>query len=138
MRVFELDFYTNNIKYVGVVSVLISLIAWTVDLSGVVYECPYCRAQRTVIGLLGVIFLLPGFRHWLLRYIGSVLAFFGAFVAASQNFMGWKKISAGTFTFNEAIYVDPFILSGCALFIILGQAWLLLLGKEAQDHDTEE
>ncbi len=138
MKIFDLGFYTNNIKYIGVLSLFISVVAWAVDLTGMVYECPYCRTQRTVIGLLGIIMLMPNPTHWILKYLASVLAFFGAFVAASQNFMGWKKISGGTFTFNEQIYIDPFILSGCALFFIIGQAWLLLLAPEPKgevEHD---
>ncbi len=138
MKVFDLGFYANNVRYIGFVSLVIGVAAWAVDLTGVVYECPYCRSQRTVIGLLGIILMMPNFRHWILRYVGSVLAFFGAFVAASQNFMGWKKISGGTFTFNETIYIDPFILSGCALFIIIGQAWLLLMGEAPKDEPEQD
>jgi hypothetical protein len=40
--------------------------------------------------------------------------------------MGWAKISKGEFAFNEQLYVDPFLLSGAALLIIIGQLWLIL------------
>ena len=96
------------------------------ELAGTVYICPYCRVQRTVILLLGVILLLPAPRRWGWRYIASVLGFFGAVVAVNQNFMGWVKISKGEFSFNEQLYVDPFLLSAGSLFILIGQLWLIL------------
>ena len=127
MFLFNLETYTSRLRLIGLLAFVVGGVAWALDLTGTVYECPYCRAQRTAIALLGIILMLPNPRHWILRFIGSVIAFLGAFVAAFQNFNGWKKISAGTFTFNEKIYVDSFLLSGCALFIIIGLTWLLML-----------
>ena len=72
---------------------------------GTVYICPYCRVQRTVILLLGVAMILPFTHHWIMRYLASVVGFLGAVVAVNQNFMGWVKISKGTFAFNEALYI---------------------------------
>ena len=96
------------------------------EFAGTVYICPYCRVQRTVILLLGLLMILPLSHYWITRYIASVIGFMGAVVAVNQNFMGWVKISKGEFTFNEQLYVDPFLLSGGALFIIIGQLWLIL------------
>ena len=78
------------------------------EFAGTVYICPYCRVQRTVILLLGVAMILPFTHHWIVRFIASVVGFLGAVVAVNQNFMGWVKISKGTFAFNEALYIDPF------------------------------
>ncbi|MDC9499465.1 MULTISPECIES: hypothetical protein [unclassified Pseudoalteromonas] len=36
-------------------------------------------------------------------------------MGANQYFMGWEKISAGTFEFKDNLLVDPFILSTLAL-----------------------
>ena len=96
------------------------------EFAGTVYICPYCRVQRTVILLLGVIMVLPFSKHWISRYAASVMGFMGAVVAVNQNFMGWVKISKGEFTFNEQLYIDPFLLSAGSLFIIIGQLWLIL------------
>ncbi|CRD45702.1 exported hypothetical protein [Stenotrophomonas thermophila] len=43
-------------------AVLVSLLAWAVEWSGMAYVCPYCRVQRTVIGVLGLLtlFARPG------------------------------------------------------------------------------
>ncbi|WP_020399233.1 disulfide bond formation protein B [Kordiimonas gwangyangensis] len=136
MFLFELETYTSRLRLIGLLALVVGVGAWALDLTGAVYECPYCRTQRTVIALLGIILMLPNPRHWILRFIGSVFAFLGAFVAAFQNFNGWKKVSAGTFTFNEKIYVDPFILSGCALFIIIGLTWLLMLPAPNKAEDA--
>ncbi|MEX0300194.1 MAG: hypothetical protein AB3N28_14065 [Kordiimonas sp.] len=130
MFLFDLETYTGRLRLIGAIALIISIIAWITDLTGMVYECPYCRTQRTVIGLLGIILMLPNPRHWIPRYIGSVFGFLGAYVAANQHFRGWARVSAGEFQFNERIYIDPTILSGCALFIIIGLVWLLLLSKE--------
>ena len=96
------------------------------EFAGTVYVCPYCRVQRTVILLLGLIMVVPFYRHWIMQYLASVIGFMGAVVAVNQNFMGWAKISKGTFAFSDQLYVDPFLLSGGALFIIVGQLWLII------------
>ena len=96
------------------------------EFAGTVYICPYCRVQRTVILLLGIIMVLPFSKHWISRYVASVVGFMGAVVAVNQNFMGWVKISKGEFAFNEQLYIDPFLLSAESLCIIIGQLWLIL------------
>ncbi len=98
--------------------------------AGMVYVCAYCRAQRTVILLLGLLMILPISHYWITRYVASVIGFMGAVVAVNQHFMGWVKISKGDFAFNEQLYVNPFLLSGGALFVIIGQLWLIL-GKDS-------
>ena len=121
----ELDTLIRKLRLLGLVAIAISIATWTLDLTGLVYECPYCRTQRTVIGLLGLLMLMPNPGHWLSRYVGTVLAALGVVVAAMQHFGGWKKVSAGTFSLGEQWYINPFLLSGIALFIIIGQVLLL-------------
>ena len=62
---------------VGLAAIVLSGVTWGVDLAENVYQCPYCRVQRSVIGLLGLILLLPWYGHWLARYGAAVLAEFG-------------------------------------------------------------
>ena len=130
MKVLQLNTYIAHAKIVGLVAIMISLVAWSTDLTGMVYICPYCRAQRTVIGILGLILISPATTHWIAKYIGLVIGFFGATVAANQHFMGWKKISAGTFEFAENLAIDPFLLSGFALFGIIGLTYLLIFSDK--------
>lgn len=126
MNQLTLDNIIAKRHWLGLFAIMVSITAWTVELMGAVYICPYCRAQRTIIGLLGIIMILPFVHHFLTKYLALVLGFFGAVVAANQHFMGWKKISAGEFSFNENIFIDPFLLSGGALFFIIGLTALIL------------
>jgi hypothetical protein len=115
----------------GLLAIALSAATWAMDLTGVVYECPYCRVQRTVIGLLGVIMLMRFYSHWLMRYVASVLAVFGLQVAGAQHFMSWAKISGGKFEWGEQWYIHPWMLSGAALFIITAQILLIWRGHRA-------
>lgn len=132
MSVLDLGFWFARQRTLGVIAIIIGAGAWGMEFAGTVYICPYCRVQRTVILLLGIMMVLPFARHWTIKYLASVMGFMGAVVAVNQNFMGWVKISKGEFAFNEQLYIDPFLLSGGSLFIIIGQLWLLL-GKERRD-----
>ena len=59
MKLFELPTYTNNIRTIGFIAIVICLGAWALEWAGAVYICPYCRVQRTVIGILGLLLILP-------------------------------------------------------------------------------
>ncbi len=126
MGFLELAFWQRHQRALGLIAIIIGAGAWGMEFAGTVYICPYCRVQRTVILLLGVIMVLPFSKHWISRYAASVMGFMGAVVAVNQNFMGWVKISKGEFAFNEQLYIDPFLLSAGSLFIIIGQLWLIL------------
>jgi disulfide bond formation protein DsbB len=126
MGFLELAFWQHHQRMLGIITIIIGAGAWSMEFAGTVYICPYCRVQRTVILLLGVIMVLPFYKHWISRYVASVMGFMGAVVAVNQNFMGWVKISKGEFAFNEQLYIDPFLLSAGSLFIIIGQLWLIL------------
>lgn len=130
MKVLELNSLIKYSKIIGFVAVIVSICAWALELSGAVYVCPYCRVQRTVIGLLGLLLLLPIVSHWLTKYLALVIGFFGAVVASNQHFMGWKKISANQFKFNDNIAMDPFLLSGIALTMIVGLVVIILKQPE--------
>lgn len=104
---------------IAIGAIIISLGAWVTEWAELVYICPYCRAQRTIIGLLGLL-LLANPQHWLTRWIASVLAVFGLVVAGMQHFNGWKKIMSGEFSWGEYWYANAWMLSGFAMFIITG------------------
>ena len=133
MGLLDLASWQRQLRVLGFIAIIIGAGAWGMEFAGTVYICPYCRVQRTVILLLGVIMVLPFSKHWISRYVASVMGFMGAVVAVNQNFMGWVKISKGEFTFNEQLYIDPFLLSAGSLFIIIGQLWLILTEAPAND-----
>ena len=132
MGFLKLAFWQRHQRVLGFIAIIIGAGAWGMEFAGTVYICPYCRVQRTVILLLGVIMVLPFSKHWISRYVASVMGFMGAVVAVNQNFMGWVKISKGEFAFNEQLYIDPFLLSAGSLFIIIGQLWLILTKAPAK------
>lgn len=125
----SLDTLHRRVRLIAAAAILLSAVTWAVDLAGLVYVCPFCRAQRTVIGLLGLLMLLPDLRHWLVRWLAAVLAVFGLVVAVTQHFSHWRRINAGEFAFREPIVVDPFLLSGAAIFIITGLVLLVFSWK---------
>lgn len=121
--------------HIAILAIFISVFAWMTEWAGWVYICPYCRAQRTVIGLLGLL-LLANPQHWLNRWIASVLAALGLVVAAMQHFNGWKKIMAREFSWGEYWYSNAWVLSGCAMFIITGLLLYLWAWRPAEPETS--
>jgi len=121
------DLLLRHRRAVGAAAILLALLTWTVDLTGLVYQCPYCRVQRTMIGVLGLLLMLPNPAHWLVRYLSAIFALFGLAVAAAQHFRGWQRIMGGAFEWGEQWYVNAWMLSGFAIFILT--ALLLLIWR---------
>ena len=119
-------------RIVGGVAIAIAILTWTADLMGLVYECPFCRSQRTVIGLLGLLLMLPNPAHWLVRYLSAVFAAFGLSVASTQHFRGWANIMGGEFNWGERWFINPWMLSGFAIGIITGLLLLIWIWKRDQ------
>ncbi|WP_077148193.1 hypothetical protein [Sphingopyxis sp. KK2] len=121
------DLLLRHRRAVGVAAIVLALLTWTVDLTGLVYQCPYCRVQRTMIGVLGMLLMLPNPAHWLVRYLSAIFALFGLAVASAQHFRGWQRIMGGEFEWGEQWYVNAWMLSGFAIFILT--ALLLLIWR---------
>lgn len=121
------DLLLRHRRAVGAAAILLALLTWTVDLTGLVYQCPYCRVQRTMIGVLGLLLMLPNPAHWLVRYLSAIFALFGLAVASAQHFRGWQRIMGGEFEWGEQWYVNAWMLSGFAIFILT--ALLLLIWR---------
>lgn len=116
---------SNCLKPIGALSVAVSVATWVMDLLHVVEPCGYCRVERTIIGLVGIVLLLPAARHWLAQYLAKLLGSFGFVVAATQHFGGWNEISKGQFHFVTPLYANSFLLSAGALFVITAQLLLI-------------
>src|SRR5690606_20835866 len=102
----------RHLRLIAALAIALSVFTWAVDLAGLVYTCPYGRAQRTVIGVLGLLMLVPDPRHWPVRWMAATFAAFGLVVGITHNFSHWRRINAGEFRLAEAGWVDPFLLSG--------------------------
>ncbi len=86
-----------------------AVLTWGLDLMGLVHKCPYCEVQRTVIGVLGLIALLPKHKNTLLRYVCYLIAFLGANFSADQILLHIKA----------RIFLSPSLyLAICALILI--------------------
>lgn len=130
MKLLELDFYLDNIKILGVIAIIVGMGAWVMDWMDWVYVCPFCRAQRTVIAILGVFMLLPNTKHFIIKYITCVLGFYGLHVASAQHFRGWVSIQRGERGFiSESWWIDSWILSFFAISIIVAQVWLIFINR---------
>jgi hypothetical protein len=117
-----LDLLAANLRTLGVFAILLCVGTWALDLAEWVHPCVYCRTQRTAIGLVGVVMLLPNPRIWWARYPAAVFCFFGAHVAVSQLFMIVKSINGGE-PFGA---LNLFMASG-SLCTLIGQALLLFM-----------
>jgi disulfide bond formation protein DsbB len=123
---------SNWVKTIGLVAVLISLSTWALDYFEWIYHCPYCRTQRSAIGVIGLIMLSPWPHHWCSKWFSLALGTLGIVVASMQNFNHQKNIYAGTFELGENFYLHPFLLSGAAVFILSGQLMLIFSRRHEQ------
>tara|TARA_R110000868_G_scaffold55460_2_gene172479 strand:- start:18501 stop:18896 length:396 start_codon:yes stop_codon:yes gene_type:complete len=121
-----LEWLSRNLRLLGILAVLVCAVTWWIDLSGLVHECVYCRAQRTAIGLVGLVMLLPDPRRWWLRYPALCVGFLGAHVACAQLFLVIRNLNAG-----EPSNPVNMILAAGALGILVGQALLLWMPRPA-------
>lgn len=113
----------RSLTVLGLIGILVSLIAWTLDLTGMTYACPYCRVERTAIGLLGLIIIFaPKMHRVMSRSLAVAIGGFGFGVAVMQDFTyGWLLIFQGAFKLHDPIYYDPLLLSLAAMLIIATQ-----------------
>lgn len=131
IRLFDLDWYLENLRILGVIAILIGVGTWVMDFTGAVYICPFCRAQRTVILILGIFMTTPGASHFILKYATSILGVYGLIVASNQHFRGWVGIQRGERgLWVENWWIDSWILSFFAICIIIAQVWLIFLRKK--------
>jgi len=107
---------TNKLLIVfGSLSILISMVTWGMDLSHMVEACMYCRNERTMISLLGILMLLPKHRY-ITAYFSLLFGFYGAYVAADQIF---------SYFFDKHFGV-MLLLAICAFCFLVAQAITLL------------
>ena len=130
---FSLQILLKHSALLGALAIALSIVTWTMDLAGIVAVCPYCRVQRTAIGCLGALMLIPAGGNWFTTYIASVVGAYGAVNAIHMNFVGsMGPLMVGKLTKESGFEGDTFILSGAALFIIVGQVWLLIMRQRTQ------
>lgn len=107
------------ILIIGLFTILLSIVTWAADLTGWVGPCIYCRIERSIIGGLGIMMLLPEIPYFK-RYFSLVIGFFGAQVAAEQIFL----------LLNQHSFDVELFLATCALSIIVAQVVLICQYKK--------
>lgn len=119
---FGIDINRHRVA-LAIISIIISIGAWTLDLTHLAYACPFCRVQRTGIGLLGLIILtLPFMNLFIARYLSLAVGGFAFVVGGMQHFTyGWQLMFQGKFHLHSPWYFDPWILSACAMIILAFQ-----------------
>lgn len=125
----------SMLQLVGVTTIFISIITWLIDISGMTYACPYCRTERSIIGLLGIVLLmLPHLDVLFTRFMTTVLGAYGFVVAAMQHFMGWDMIFESTYVFGNGgpWFFDEMLLSAGAMFIITAQIFIVFCAPNKQ------
>jgi hypothetical protein len=111
------------IRFLGLAAIALSLVTWGLDLLGLVEVCPYCRVQRSAIGLLGLLMILPCMR-WGTVFLTLLIGTMGTHVSAAHLFMHIR---------NET-YTWMFTGMAFAAFCIQLAQILLLLGRAWQNH----
>lgn len=109
-KLFQLtDLLTEFSLFFAVLAIIMCVATWGMDLANMVYHCPYCRVQRTIIGLLGIALLLPKHKNNLLIFISFILAYFSADISGDQMFLSVKE---GTFP-----TINFFFASGALAYV---------------------
>lgn len=124
-------------KWIAGFAIVVGVATWALDMLHLVEPCGYCRVQRSVIGLLGILLLLPIIKHWLVQWVAKTIAALGIVVAATQHFLGWNEISKGDFVFDAPLYANHylhFLLSAGALFIIVALLMIIERGSVREDR----
>jgi disulfide bond formation protein DsbB len=120
-----LRWLNRNFKLLGIFAILLCVGTWALDLAELVHPCVYCRTQRTAIGLVGVLMLLPQPRAWWVRWAAVVFCFFGAHTSVSQLFLMVKSVNSG-----EGLGALNLFMATGALFTLTGQALLFFMKDE--------
>lgn len=103
-------------KQFALFCILLSLFTWAMDFYSIVLPCPYCRVERAIIGLLGVMLLFPVNQYFLLKMLYYQLGFLGSVLSSQQFFLTIEKGS------SISSYM---IMSYGALAIIILEVYLL-------------
>jgi disulfide bond formation protein DsbB len=117
-----LRWLNGNFKLLGVLAIGLCVGTWALDLAELVHPCVYCRTQRTAIGVVGALMLVPQVRAWWLRWAVAAFCFFGAHTSVSQLFLIVKSINSGE-PFGA---LNLFMATG-ALFVLTGQCMLVFM-----------
>lgn len=111
---------------IGLLSILLGLTLWAFDIAGIVAACIYCRIERTIVILLGLIIIFPKISY-ISNYLSYVFGFFGASVASNQIFL----------LLNNKTFDLELFLAICALITIIAQVFFIYVTANKTSIDTQ-
>ena len=106
----------NYMRPLGLIAIFISAFTWGLELGNFVATCPFCQVQRTMIGLLGILMVLPNYRYVTL-FLAVVFTIFGTNIS-SEHIFNHVKV--------HAFFGIFMILATSALCIMVGQVLMLI------------
>jgi len=108
------------IRYLGFAAILVSLVTWALDILKIVEVCPFCRVQRSAIGLLGLLMVLPCM-HWVTVFLTLLIGIMGTHVSSAHLFMHIKN---ETFTWMfTGLAFSAFCIQLGQVLLLLDRAW---------------
>ena len=112
---------SHYIKPLGWVAVLICATTWWLDLAELVKTCPFCRTERMVIGLLGLLMIAPHYRY-LSIFLTCLIAPVGLATASQHLFL---MIKTGSFSLNTLLVIAALCLISGELLILIERTWIM-------------
>ena len=117
---------SRYIFQLGCIAIAICVCTWLLDLFEVVQTCPFCRTERTVIGLLGVLMVLPHYRYVTI-FFTILFASIGLVVASQHLFL---MIKTWHFSWNTPLVIAALCILSGELLVLIERTWLLRKSRE--------
>lgn len=111
---------SHYIRPLGWVAIAICAVTWWMDLAEIVKTCPFCRTERTAIGLLGVLMVLPHFRY-ITIFLTCLVSVVGLVTASQHLFL---MIKNWHFSLNTPLVIIALCLLSGELLLLIERAWL--------------
>ncbi|WP_062260329.1 hypothetical protein [Endozoicomonas arenosclerae] len=111
---------SRYIRPLGWIAIAICAVTWWMDLAEVVKTCPFCRTERTAIGLLGVLMVLPHYRYISIFFTCLVAAV--GLVTASQHL--FLMIKTWHFSLNTPLVIAALCLISGELLLLIERTWM--------------
>ena len=107
-------------RFLGILALLVAGVTWWLDLSEVVPACIFCRSQRTAIGFLGLLMLLPHYRY-LTPMLTIAIASMGLHASCAHLLLHFKKM---TFTWTyTGLATAALLIMSVQLIILIERGW---------------
>lgn len=117
-------------QWLGFLTLAISAFTWWLDLSGIVPACIFCRTERTAMGLLGIMMILPHCRY-LTVLLTCCFAAIGLHAVSAHLFLQLKQM---TFTWLYTGLATSALLIISAQLIVIVERASARLGMLALDR----